>query len=90
MGRRAAPANEPWCLLFKVSFGVAQVVRVHESRAYLYTGKPHEWKVLVRDSEIPLMWSPVVEKLVSGTDRRAWLNEEDLARELDEDDDYAD
>ena len=43
----------PWCVLGKVTWGVAQAVKVPESHAPYYVGK-HGWTVLIRDSEFPV------------------------------------
>lgn len=43
----------PYCILTKISWGVLQALKVPEDRAHLYVGT-HGWKVLIRDSEMPL------------------------------------
>lgn len=50
MGHMASAG--PWCVIGKETWGVVQVIRVHEANAALYTGK-HGWTVLIRDSEMP-------------------------------------
>lgn len=51
MGRTPA-ATVPYCLIWKISWGLLQALKVPEDRARLYIGK-HGWRVLIRDSEMP-------------------------------------
>lgn len=82
---RHPPPAEPWCLIGKISWGIAQCIKVPESNAPRYAR--YGWRVLIRDSDMPAMPEAMDMSLLSGTSRRMWLNEEDVRREL-EDDDY--
>jgi hypothetical protein len=73
----------PFCIIGKCTWGVVQAIKVPEDRAHLY--KRYGWSVLIRDSDVPPP-SPLIDvPLLSGTARRMWLNEEDVRRELDDD-----
>ena len=52
MGQPSAPV--PFCIIWKISWGVAQAIKVPEANAHLYTDRKHGWKVLIRDSDFPV------------------------------------
>jgi hypothetical protein len=88
MGRRYQSDAPPYCLIGKISWGVAQCIKVPESIAHRY--QRYGWSVLIRDTDIPPIHSAAALDLplLSGSARRMWLNEEDVQRELDDDEDY--
>lgn len=44
----------PHCLLWKISWGVLQVVKVPEDRAHVYLDQRNGWRLLIGDSEFPV------------------------------------
>ena len=84
MGRRYVPPDEPWCLIGHVAWGIVQCIKVPESNAHRY--KRYGWSVLIRDSEMPDPPHAGIDfTLQTGQNRRMWLDEEDVRRELDDD-----
>lgn len=79
-------APTPYAIVAQMAFGShLRTMRIPEARIPHAT--QYGWVVLIRDSEMPphvpdTIWSPL-----SGSDRRAWLREQDV-REFDDDEGY--
>jgi hypothetical protein len=89
MGRREMariPSPVAWALMFRWPFesGEPSIIRV--PLAQVAWRKDFGWRLLIRDDEMPTTQTPPVMdlKLLSRQKRRAWLNEEDIARERDD------
>jgi hypothetical protein len=50
--KRTPNPDEPWCLIWKVEWGVVQCIHVHLANAARY--RRYGWRVLVSDLDVPL------------------------------------